>query len=384
MSNTLTNLIPTIYEAKDFVLREMTGLIAAVTLDASAEQAAKDETIRYPVVPALTAAAISPAATGPDPSATSQGSDTMSISKVYSSTFFWEAEEQLGLKSLYQVILRDQFTQAMRVLANAVEADLAALYKYASRAYGTAGTTPFDSTNKLTFVAQLHKILVDNGAPQTDLQLVLDTTAGAALRSLTELWKVNESGGSDLLRKGELLPLEGFSIRESGQIKAITKGTGTGYLVDLTAGYAAGSTTMHVDTGAGTILAGDILTNNKTGRDTNKYVVATGFAGDGDGDIVLAKPGLQVAAVNNDPVGVAANFTPNMAFSRSAIHLLMRVPAMPEGGDAADDVIVVTDDQTGISFQVAMYRQRRRIAYEVGLAWGVKAVKSEAIALLLG
>jgi hypothetical protein len=290
----------------------------------------------------------------------------------------------LGLKSLYQVILRDQFTQAMRVLANAVEADLAALYKYASRAYGTAGTTPFDSTNKLTFVAQLHKILVDNGAPQTDLQLVLDTTAGAALRSLTELWKVNESGGSDLLRKGELLPLEGFSIRESGQIKAITKGTGTGYLVDLTAGYAAGSTTMHVDTGAGTILAGDILTNNKTGRDTNKYVVATGFAGDGDGDIVLAKPGLQVAAVNNDPVGVAANFTPNMAFSRSAIHLLMRVPAMPEGGDAADDVIVVTDDQTGISFQVAMYRQRRRIAYEVGLAWGVKAVKSEAIALLLG
>lgn len=386
MSNTLTNLIPTIFAAKDQVLRELTGFIPAVTLDASGEQAAKDQTIRYPVVPALAATAISPAATGPDPSATTQGSDTMSISKVYSSTFFWEAEEQKGLGNMYGVILKDQFAQAMRALVNAVEADLAALYVSASRAYGTAGTTPFDSTNKLSFMAAMHKILADNGAPLGDLQLVINTTAGAALRNLTELWQANTAGGDDLLRRGVLLDLMGFAVRESAQVKTHTKGTGTGFLVDLTAGYVAGSTAIHADTGVGTIVAGDVLTNTKTSRDTNKYVVKTGATGSTgvDVDIVLQNPGNQVAWVNNDPLSIASNYAANLAFSRSAIHLMMRVPAMPEGGDAADDVTVITDEQTGISFQVAMYRQRRRVAYEVGLAWGVKAVKPEAMAILLG
>lgn len=384
MSNTLTNLIPTIFAAKDSILRELTGFIPAVTLDASAEAGAVGQTFRYPVVPALTATDITPAATGPDPSATTQGSDTFSISKSQSATFFWEAEEQKGLGGMYNVILADQFKQAMRTLVNKVEADLAALYINASRAYGTAGTTPFDSTNKLTFTAQLLKMLKDNGTSDDDLQLVLDTTSGAALRSLTELWKANESGGSELLRRGVLLDLMGFAVRESAQVKTHTKGTGTGYLVDLTAGYAVGSTTVHVDTGTGTFVAGDILTNTKTSRDTNKYVVKTGFAGDGDGDIVLENPGNKIAWVNNDPVAIGNNYTANMAFSRSAINLLMRTPAMPEGGDSADDVMVVSDQQTGISFQVAMYRQRRRVAYEVGLAWGVKAIKPEKIVLLLG
>jgi len=382
MANTLTNLIPTIYQAKDIVLRELAGFIPAVTMDASGEMVAKDQTIRYPVVPAAAAADVAAAATGPDPSDQTQGSGTMTISKSRSSTFYWTGEEQKGLGSLYNKILLDQFKQAMRTLVNEVEADLAALYVYASRAYGTAGTTPFASD--LSDPAQVRKILADNGAPMDDLQLVLDTSAGAKLRTLGQLSKANEAGSDQVARRGVFLDLFGFGVRESAQVKSHTKGTGSGYLVDLTAGYAVGSTTIHVDTGTGTMVAGDILTNTKTGRDTNKYVVATGHAGDADQDVVLALPGNKVAWVNNDPVAVGNSYTANLAFSRSALHLLMRVPAMPEGGDAADDVTIVTDEQTGISFQVAMYRQRRRIAYEVGLAWGVKAVKTEAIAILLG
>ncbi len=384
MANTLTGLIPTIYAARDIVLRELTGFIPAVTFDASGEQAAKDQTISWPVTPAASAGDVAPATTGPTPTAQTVSPGTMTISKSRSVVFGWNGEEQKSLGGLYNKILVDQFAQAMRTLVNEVETDLAALYVAASRAYGTAGTTPFDSTNKLSFTAQVLKILLDNGGPSSDLQLVINTTAGAALRTLTDLTKVNEAGSTEPLRRGVLLDVHSFAIRESAKVKAHTAGTASGYLVDLTAGYAIGSTTVHVDTGTGTILAGDILTNSKTGRDTNKYVIKTGFAGDGDGDIVLANPGNKVAWVNNDPVAVGAAYTANMAFSRSAIALMMRAPAMPEGGDAADDVTIITDPQTGISFQVALYRQYRQVAFEVGLAWGVKAVKPEVIAILLG
>jgi hypothetical protein len=386
MANTLTGLIPTIYKALDIVLRELTGFIPAVTFDGSGEQAAKDQTIAWPVTPAVTAGDITPATTGPTPGAQTIAPGTMTISKSRSVPFGWNGEEQKSLGGLYNQILVNQFAQSMRTLVNEVEADLAALYVSASRAYGTAGTTPFDATNKLSFMAQLHKILADNAAPLSSLQLVLNTTAGAALRTLVELWQANTAGGDELLRRGVLLDLMGFAVRESAQVKAHTKGAGTGYLVDLTAGYAIGSTAIHTDTGLGQIKPGDILTNTKTGRDTNKYVVKTGGTGTTgvDTDIVLANPGNQIAWVNNDPLAIGNSYSANMAFAREAIALMTRAPVMPEGGDAADDVTIITDPQTGLSFQVALYRQYRQVTFDVGLAWGVKAVKPEAMAILLG
>lgn len=50
----------------------------------------------------------------------------------------WNGEQKLALDNngaSYNVILRDQFAQAMRTLCNEVEGDLAALHVFASRAY---------------------------------------------------------------------------------------------------------------------------------------------------------------------------------------------------------------------------------------------------------
>ena len=380
MANTLTNLIPTIYQAADTVAREQTGFIPAVYRNSSAERAAKGETILYPVVGAMAAADIAAAATGPDPADKTIGNGTMSISKSRSVTFHWTGEEQKGLSNagFYNQILQDQFAQAMRALCNEVEADLAALYVNASRAYGTAGTAPFGTAGDYTDAANMLKILRDNGAPLADLQLIINTAAGVNLRGKQS--QAHMQGSDSILRQGVLLDINGFQVRESAQVQSHTKGTGTSYASNKVGGYAVGATSIDLDTGSGTMIAGDVINFADDSPDHN-YVVKTALTG---GTVIIQNPGLMAAIANDKAVTIGGNYAANLAFHRSAIHLITRAPAMPEGGDSADDVIEVMDPRSGLAFQVAMYRQRRRVSYEVGLAWGVAAPKPEFMGILLG
>ena len=44
----------------------------------------------------------------------------------------------------------------------------------------------------------------------------------------------------------------------------------------------------------------------------------------------------------------------------------------------------MTDPRSGISFEIAVYKQYRQVQYEISVAWGVKAKKTEHIGILLG
>lgn len=380
--NTLTNLIPTIYAAADVVSREQVGFINAVTRDSRIDRVAINQTVNIPVVGAITPVAIVPGATSPDTGGAAPGNVTVTISNQYAAPIAYNGDEQivLGQTGLAESIMAQRFAQGMRAITNMVEADLAALHAQTSRAYGAVGTVPFGTAGDFSDMAQALRILEDNGSPMTDLRSVLGSGAMANLRGKQSvLFKANEAGTDALLRRGIMGDILGVGVGNSGAIKTPAVGTGAGYTSN-TAGYAVGATAITLITGTGTVLAGDIVT---FAGDTNKYVVAAGVAA--AGVLTLAEPGLRQAlpasAVALTVVGSAAR---NMVFSKSSIVVATRTPYMPDGGDAAADVMDITDPHSGLTYQVAMYKQYRQVHFEIGLAWGVKMIAPRHSMTLIG
>jgi hypothetical protein len=383
MANTLTNLIPSAYRALNVVSRELVGFIPSVQLDPSADMLAAGQTIYIPKAPVNSAGKdISPAMAFPAAAYQTIGSTSHTLSKQRAFPFSWTNEERKAMDAGpgYLSLNEQQIAQALRAAVNEMEVDIAVAAKNgASRAYGaTAGTAPV-----LTDWANAKKILDDNGAPSTDRTSVFDTTAGVALRSTSNLYKVNEAGdGGSLLRQGLLGNLFGFNLRESAQIQTTTKGTAASATTN-NAGYAIGATTLTLAAvGTGTILAGDIVT---FAGDTNKYVVATGNADvSAGGTIVLAEPGLRVAmSAATKAITVFGTSARNTAFSRNAILLSTRLPASVQG-DLATDRQVITDPLSGISFELSMYPGDRMVSYEVAICWGVTVIKPEHLAIIIG
>ncbi|EPM3640555.1 P22 coat - protein 5 family protein [Enterobacter roggenkampii] len=374
MANTLTSLVPDLYESLDIVSRELAGFIPSVTLDATAERAALNQAIRIPITPAAPAEDVSPGQLPPDDGDQTVGNTPFTITKSRMVPFRWTGEEQKGINTGpgYANIRRDQITQAMRTLVNEIEVDVGKTAYLASRATGTAGTTPFAST--LGDTAQVRKILSDNGAPLSDLQCVIDTTAGANIRTLAQLTKANEAGTTALRAQGTLLELHGFVLRESAGVASHTAGTGASYVTN--GALAIGATVIPVQTGSGTIITGDVVTIGNY-----KYVVTSALSG---GNLTIGAPGLREAVNSGSTVTLAAAYTANFAFSRSAIVLATRAPALPEEGDMADDRMMIQDPRTGMAFEVSMYKQYRRVRYEIAAAWGVQNIKPAHTALLLG
>jgi len=379
-TNTLTNLLPNLYADLDVVSRELVGLIPAVTLDASLARGKVGQVVYAPVAPANTSASITPAMTIPAEADQTIGTASFNISKSKSVKFSWDGEEERGLNTGGGIapVWKGQFAQALRVLTNEVEADLASLQSSFSRAYGTA-TTAFGTAGDFTDASKVLRILKDNGAPLTDNQLVINTDAGSNF--LGKQGTYNTQGDSTILRQGVFMTTAGMDIRESGQIVSFTAGSfssGT-----LTSAVRAKGSTVLVATADYTagLAAGDVITLAHE-SDAHKYVVQAVSAG----SITIQEPGLRTATAATGTVAITkvASTARNMAFNRSAIVLATRLPERPSVGDMAIDVTTITDPRSGLSFEVAVYPGYRKVVYEVALAWGFANVAPRHTALLLG
>jgi hypothetical protein len=375
MPNTLTALQPILFSAAQQVSSEPFGVVSAINVNFADQGVARGDTVKVPVAPSRAAEDFIPgnvAPTGADATAEDVGVQITASKKV---TWHLTGEQQRSLDNgaASTEWIRQLIAQGMRSLRNSAESDAAkAIKEGASRAVGTAGGNPFASD--INAIVDVRKVLADNGAPMADLQLVMDTADGAALRKLGIIQQADQAGGADERRTGAILRQFGFEIRESAGISLHTKGTGAGY---TTSGATAiGGKTITLAAGTGTVLAGDVVT---FAADTvNKYVVNAGTTG--PGTITIGRPGARVAIPNANAVSVGNDYTPVLAFERSAVVGVMRPPIMPANPTITQTLISDEMGMTYLLLDISQYGQR---TWELHLAWGFKVVQPEHVAILL-
>lgn len=376
MSNTFTALAPVLYSAAQTVSAEPSAVLNAIDLRFDDKGVARGDVVKVPVAPLRASSTFTPAMahpTGEDAIASTVTIGPLTFDKV---SWNMTGEEGLSLDNGGNRAewVRQLMLQGMRTLRNKAEMAAAVAVKQgASRAVGAAGTTPFGSD--INVIAEARKVLQDNGAPLSDLQLVLDSAAGLNARKLGIIQQAYQAGSEQERRSGQLLQQFGFTIGESAGIALHTKGTGASY---VTSGSTApGVTDIALITGTGTVLPGDVVTFAADAN--NKYVVGAGVAA--PGTISLNRPGARVTIATSNNMTVGNNYTPNLAFERSAVVGVMRPPIIPANPTISQMTISDGRGMTYLLIELAGYGMT---TWELHLAHAFKAVQPEHIALVMG
>lgn len=381
MANTLTALAPVAYSAAKQVAAEPFGLISAISTNFDDKGVSIGDVVKVPVAPARAQTDYTPAMTvtaGTDATATSTDVQ-ITANKVVSWNITGEQERSLQNAEADKTWFEQLLMQGMRTLRNGAEAAAwAATIAGASRAYGTAGTTPFASD--LSALTNARKILQDNGAPLADLSFVGDTNAGLNLRNLGVLQNAYQAGSDAERRSGNFLPQMGFNIRESAAVSTFTAGTASGATTD-NAGYAVGTTTLTLaSAGTGTIKAGDVIS---FAGDSNKYVVTSGDTDvSNGGTITIAAPGLRVAmSAATKAITVVSTWTGNVALERSAVVGIIRPPLIPANPTISQ---IPVSDASGLTYLLVDAVGDGMRTIRLHLAYGFKTVNPEFSAIVLG
>jgi len=375
MANTLTNVIPQLLAQGLMALRENAIMPRLINHDYDKMAAQKGSTITIPVPSAISVADVTAAAT---PATNTQLAPT-AVSIVMDQ---WkEAAFHLTDKEMMEVMsgtIPMQASEAIKALANTIDAAILGLYKGVYGHAGTHGTTPFASSTAAATEAR--KVLSNQLCPLGDRRMVINADAEANALGLRAFQDASFSGTVEAIRDGKITKKLGFDWFMDQNVVSHTNGSQDGaYLVD-NATCAIGDSSTAIDTGSGTILEGDLFT---VAGDTQVYVAGSGCTT----TLLNFTPTMKVAWANNAAItfkGTASTAYPvNLAFHRDAFAFVSR-PLADNTQGLGNMIMSATDKVSGIALRLEVSREHKRTRFSYDVLYGVKLVRAELAARLTG
>jgi hypothetical protein len=219
--------------------------------------------------------------------------------------------------------------------------------------------------------------LSDALSPMTDRRMILRNAHMGGLMKLDQFRNSQNIPDGSSWANGSLRDLQGFAIGNDTAMPSHTAGTANANY-DTNGAHAIGATTIAIDTGTGTIIAGDVV---HFGTDTaNKYVVKTALTG---GNIVLNE-GLKVAVADGTDVVIQATHGYSFAVHKSASVLAFRPSAVDGLTDGAKESTIVTDPVSGLALRLAVYGGYHTGRIEVSALYGAAVRRAAWIRKIIG
>lgn len=379
MANDLTDLMKTeIMPLALPVLREACVMPALVSTNFSKQAAEQNDKIRIPKAQNLGAAGDFDPSSGS--SSTDLGDEKVDITLSQWKYKQFQMSDKEMMESVTAGILPSAVDSSVRALANAIDADLLALYKDIPYYHGTAGTTP-DAKEDVTGV---RKVLQKNLAPNEMRRLLLDVEAeDKLLQVFSDAEKV---GSTEALRNACLGRLFGFETYSDQLIQEHTAGTFAAGSPVVNGAVSAGATSMAIDGGSAseTIKAGDAFT--VAGVDGQFVFTADATASTG----AIASASFYPAAptggfADNAVITILDDHTPSLAFHRDAFALAVR-PLGDGGQSESSSIAIEVDPLSGLPLRMETWRSPGNATryWRFDILYGVKTLQPELAARLLG
>jgi len=381
MANSFTNIAPKILARALPTLRQNAVFPRLVNTGYSQTPLQRGLTVDVEVPTAQVAAAITASNTPPSNQDTTPTVVQVTADQWYGTDFHMSDKDRNQIDADEQFV-PPQMAEAIKAIANNVDAAVAALYVDVYNASGTAGTTPFASTAalKTDWTAGARKYLNTNLAPFDSRNIILDVEAEANALSLSEFQAVDKRGDAGGIINGEIGYKLGAGWFLDQNIPTHTRGTlATAPLVN-DASYGIGESTVDIDATSltGTVVIGDVFT---VAGDTQQYTVTANATAAGNALAGMAfTPTSKVAWADDAAVTFIASHTANMAFHRDAFALV--TAPLDDGG--LGNVMSIQDPVTGLVLRLEQRRDYKQTTWEFDILYGVKTVRPELAARILG
>lgn len=366
-TNTLTAAIPTLVAQGLMALRENCVMPRLVNRNFEDVATEKFATVNAPIPSAVTSVAVSPSYVAPDDAAVVPTSVAITLDQWYEAPFFMSDKD---LMESIAGIIPMQASEAIKSLANRIDAALLGLYTKVYGYSGSAGVTPFASD--VSEITAARKTLNNQLAPLDDRRFVINADAEANALGLRAFQDMSFSGSAAGIIEGRINRKLGFDWYMDQNVPSHTAGTASGATTN-TAGYAIGVTTITLaSAGTGTILTGDVFT---IAGDSQTYTVTTGDADVSGGGTVTFQPPLKVAITTAaTAITLKATHSVNLAFHRDAFAFVSR--PLADNTDGLGNIIQsAIDPVSGLSLRLEVSRQHRRTRFAYDILYGLACVR---------